>query len=390
MYLEKFTQKISETIADKTMAKIILSNKRNKDSDLKTVHIKPVLLKEKLHLCFVYRHNTNDITKNYLLPTAFTEIDKLLQENFYQAVLQSTSADWHLLLRKNNSYSFKKAKPSTNTASQWQHNKQKNYLINAKNNVYLKALGISNASGNILAKKQKKFRQINKYVEIVNDILKPIAFNQPIKIADMGSGKGYLTFALYDFLKNTAKKAVEITGVELRSELVQKCNTIAKQAQFENLYFEQASIQDYEPQQIDVLIALHACDTATDDAIYKGIKANAEVIICAPCCHKQIRKQLQPNNHLQRITQFGILKERQAELLTDSLRALLLETQGYQTKVFEFIETEHTPKNVLIVATKKHQQPKNPSQLQAEIQAIKATYGIEHHYLEKLLGLVRK
>jgi hypothetical protein len=170
----------------------------------------------------------------------------------------------------------------------------------------------------------------------------------------MGSGKGYLSFALFDYLQNTLKLPVKLTGVEFRQDLVDLCNKIAKESKFSNLQFVQDTIENYKSdKKIDVLIALHACDTATDDAIHKGISHNAELIITAPCCHKQIRKEMTrctANKELSSLLSHGIFIERQAEMVTDNLRALYLEKANYSTKVFEFIATEHTPKNILITA----------------------------------------
>jgi hypothetical protein len=200
----------------------------------------------------------------------------------------------------------------------------------------------------------------------------------------MGSGKGYLTFALYDYLTHTLKKDATITGIEMREDLVNKCNQIATNSHYQNLKFEKGTIQETVLPAVDMLIALHACDTATDDAIFKGIKANAKVIICAPCCHKQIRKQMAPENELKSITKHGILLERQAEIVTDSIRALILEAQGYKTKVFEFIATEHTPKNVLIVGTKTNRTETEKQENLEKIAGLKKLFNIKSHYLETL------
>lgn len=383
--LNKFLHFITESLANKTLSKIILSNKRDKQNDLNTVYFKPIFLKNKQHLNIVFRYHTKDVTKNLVWAEASALIENLLTTLFMQGLVLDTKADAHLLIRKDSSSSFKKTKPSTAVSQIEQHDKVKNRLLNIENNVYLKELGLLNASGNLLPDKQKKFRQINKYIEIVDTILQPLTFQEDFTIVDMGAGKGYLTFALYDYFQQIAKKSPRLIGVEIRKELVDQCNIIAEKAAFQKLKFVEGSIQKVALKKIDVLIALHACDTATDDAIYRGLKANAKVIICAPCCHKQIRKQLEPPGEIKRITQFGILKERQAELITDALRALYMEAYGYKTKVFEFIETAHTPKNVLIVGVKHKTKEQPDAAILNEIEAIKKTYGIEFHYLEKLL-----
>lgn len=259
-------------------------------------------------------------------------------------------------------------------------------MITTANNIYLRELGVITADWKVKNSMQDKYRQINKYIEIIDGILRNTNLDNTLNIVDMGAGKGYLTFALYDYLHNVLKKTATVIGVELRKELVTDCNAIAQKSDFNNLSFKAGTIKQVELPDTDMLIALHACDTATDDAIFRGINADAKIIICAPCCHKQVRKQMNPTDDLNLITQFGILKERQAELLTDGIRALLLEAYGYKTKVFEFIATEHTPKNVLIVAVK-HKNSKIPDyKILEKIENIKKIHGIEYHYLEKLLA----
>jgi hypothetical protein len=232
-----------------------------------------------------------------------------------------------------------------------------------------------------------KYKQINQYIELLAPYLNDLSSINNLHIADMGSGKGYLTFALHDYIVNKLKLNAKTTGVEFRQELVDTCNTIAQKAGLKNISFVKGTIEKTELDKIDILIALHACDTATDDAIYRGIKSEAELIVCAPCCHKQIRKAMNVSNELNNITRFGILKERQAEIITDTLRAMILEANGYKTNVFEFISLEHTPKNVMIVGRKTTAKKTNKKQILTNIASIKKLYGIEKHYLETLLDL---
>lgn len=231
---------------------------------------------------------------------------------------------------------------------------------------------------------QDKYRQINKYVELVDAMLGDDDFSAPFRVADMGSGKGYLTFGLYDHLVNNRKIEAQITGVEMRKELVETCNRIARGADFTHLQFIHSNINDFDVAGYKMLIALHACDTATDDAIFQGIVAGAKFIVVAPCCQKQVRKSMQPPDNLKPILRHGIFAERQAELITDALRALILEKYGYQTKVFEFISTEHTPKNLMIFGVKSDKIV-DKNRISSQIHEIKSFYGVENHYLEDLL-----
>ncbi len=252
---------------------------------------------------------------------------------------------------------------------------------------YLRELGITNATWEVRREMSDKYKQINQYIELLAPYLNEINLKDDFHVVDMGSGKGYLTFALFDYLKNSLKLDARMTGVEFRQELVDTCNVIAQKSGFEQLSFLKGTIEKAELSKIDILIALHACDTATDEAIYRGITSGAELIVCAPCCHKQIRKAMSVTNELNNITRFGILKERQAEIITDTIRAMILELNGYKTNVFEFISLEHTPKNVMIVGKKTKINSSHAEQIKSDIAAIKKLYGIEKHYLEILLGI---
>jgi len=271
------------------------------------------------------------------------------------------------------------------------HDNEKSRLIKPDSKSYLTELKITDADGKVFKNAQDKFRQINHYVEILSSLIKELPEGTIKKVADMGSGKGYLTFALYDYLHSVLKLNSEVVGVEYRQDMVDLCNEVAGKSSFDKLNFVQGTIEDYDASDVNLLIALHACDTATDDAIFKGIKANAELIVVAPCCHKQIRREIEQNkvkNEVSFLTRYGIFLERQAEMVTDGIRALILEYFGYKTKVFEFISDAHTPKNVLVVGIKsKDKGAKNKEEILQKIKASKAYFGIGYHHLERLLNL---
>jgi hypothetical protein len=346
--------------------------------------IKLIEIKKNLHLSFVFRHQTKDITKNILLADALVQVNDLLKNDFCIANLFTSEADisWEVsakgkerLLKK--TATFQKVPARS-------HDKQKKRFV--QDNHFLIELDILDAKKRIRKDKGNKFKQINKFIEIIDSLLTAnLSKQKALDIIDMGAGKGYLTFALYDYLINNLKIQAKVKGVEIRPDLILKCNNIAKKVGFEGLSFEKGFISDYNIGQTDILIALHACDTATDDAIFKGIQANAQLIICAPCCHKQIRKEIKKSETAQAILDYGILKERQAEIITDAIRALLLELAGYKTKVFEFISTEHTGKNVMIVG-EKHNRGVDQPKLLNKINQLKTAFGIEKHYLERLLS----
>lgn len=386
--IEDFTELFNQSVVDRTFIKLSLSNKRNSNSDLNNIYVKPVLIKEQLMLSFIYRHKTKDITRNFELSQATEEIGKLIETDFMQGLLATTLFDFQLLISKKGNVTIMKKPSASKSLPDLQHDKIKQRIIGESANKYLYALGIMNKEGRIRTEMQDKFRQINKYIEIVDGIIKDIALPENLKVADMGAGKGYLTFAMYDYLTNRLNKKVELVGIELRNELIEQCNTIAREAGFEGLQFKQGSIEKADLPEVDILIALHACDTATDEAIYKGIKAGAKVIVCSPCCHKQVRRSLETTGVLSEITQYGILAERQAEILTDTIRALVLEAYGYRSNIAEFVATEHTPKNLIISAVKKKLNPEYysiPDQdVIATIEALKKEFNLKTHYLQEL------
>jgi len=380
-----FIRQLKTSIDNDTFVRFTLSKNKEKSSDLKKVLIKLVTIKGKAHLSMVFRHQRKDLTKNYILNEAYELIQQELLSQFVIYNLFTTKADWSGEVLAKGQIKVKEKPPTFETKPARSHDKVKNHLVGKTD--YLQYLGVTNAQGNIKKDKGDKYKQINKFIEIIDALLKDqksLLNKENIKVVDMGAGKGYLTFALYDYLKNHRKANAEVVGVEVRPDLIEKCNNIATTVGFSELIFKEGFINTFDLPETDILIALHACDTATDDAIAKGIAAGAQLIVCAPCCHKQIRRAIKTSEQLQSVLDHGILKERQAEIVTDTIRALLLESQGYKTKVFEFISTEHTGKNVMIVG-EKHERKVDLTFYQKEIEKLKSTFGIEEHYLEQLL-----
>ncbi|MDD3322397.1 MAG: SAM-dependent methyltransferase [Paludibacter sp.] len=382
-----FLEKLQLIIEKKELIKLSLTGKRVKSSDLKKVIITAVEIKKGYCLNFVNRHDTKDITKNYEIQEGVQLINQLLETDFLNAEVFSKNENFQLFILPNGKVRLKMLQPTMMASVSLSHNREKERLIQLQGNIYLQELGITNAGWEVRREMSDKYTQINQYIELLAPYLDEIQLTDNFDVVDMGSGKGYLTFALYDFLANKLKLTPKMTGVEYREDLVNICNSIAEKSGFENLNFVQGTIEKTKLDKIDILIALHACDTATDEAIFRGIKSEADLIVCAPCCHKQIRKAMNVTNELNNITRFGILKERQAEIITDTIRAMILELNGYKTNVFQFISLEHTPKNVMIVGKKVKNNSKNKEQIKTEIDSIKKLYGIEKHYLETLLEM---
>ncbi|MCC5943429.1 MAG: SAM-dependent methyltransferase [Bernardetiaceae bacterium] len=391
--LKDFQAALMASIEKDIFIKATLGHYRGEQQALKSLYIKLILIKGKPMLSFVYRYQTKDITKNYEIEEALEQLQQLIaKKGFRVANLFSLEADWLLTISKKGVMTLHQKAASKIEIPTRAHDHQKQRKIQAdEHKTYLQALKITDSEGKVYKNAQDKFKQINHYIEILSALLKALPERKLTHIVDMGAGKGYLTFALYDYLNTVLKKPAKITGVEFREDLVVLCNDIAKKSNFKHLYFEQGTIEKYENPNINVLIALHACDTATDEAIYKGIRSEADLIVVAPCCHKQIRREIEQNqveNELNFLTKYGIFLERQAEMITDGLRALILEYFGYTTKVLEFVSDAHTPKNVLIVGIK--QKPIDAQKQQdilSQIQATKTTFGIQAHHLETLLEL---
>ena len=379
-----FLEFIETNFKNRVLAKVVLSKKSHKSNELQKINIKQIQIKNEFVLNFTLHYSTKDISKNYNLEESLLEFKNHLPENFLEAYIETTQETAVLKFNKKRIPFFTSKKNNNFKTIDFQHNKTKRRFIDTKNKPYLVQLGITNKSYEIIPSMSDKFRQINKFIEILSHYLEKIQTTDTIQIVDMGSGKGYLTFALYDYISNILQKKVIITGVETQQHLVDFCNTLAKNSDFENLKFEKSNINEYKYNKIDVLISLHACDTATDDTLYAGIVNRAKLIVSSPCCHKQVRKQMQTPLPVQHITKFGILKERQAEILTDTIRALLLEKEGYKTKITEFVSLEFTGKNLLIIG-EKQKSIVNKTEIGAQIDELKKLFGIEYHYLEKLL-----
>jgi len=354
---------------------------------LKNIYLRPVALKAGPRIAFTYRYKTRDEVKNFTLAEAKQQLEQLLGALFLNADLFTTEQDVTLSFAKNGKATLSAKKPTQTEPADTRHDREKHRLLDPAA-PWLHDLGITNAKGEVLSTAQDKWKQINKFLEIVDSLLRDHPLPPNAQIADMGSGKGYLTFALYDFLSRRPGLSPSVTGIELRQNLVDFCNKIAQKAGFAGLQFIANDINDFQPERLDLLIALHACDTATDLALAKGIHARAGIVIVAPCCHKQVRRDMETHNELAPILRHGILEERQAEIVTDGIRALLLEANGYKTNVFEFISTEHTAKNVMITAVEGGSRGLGSGRREealSKVAALKAGFGIREHYLEKLL-----
>lgn len=369
------------------MVKLLLSKYRGVDKSLHRINIRPITLQNKTVLSFVYEHQTNHITKNYSYNLAINEIKKVLGDDFKSAYLTLSDVEIQLELSKKGKLLVSQHKAKTDAKVAIQHNREKNRFVDI-NRPFLTALKVIDKQHKLIPAMSNKWKQINKFIEVFSQALavSPHDKKTPLNVVDFGSGKGYLTFAIHDYLRNTLSNEAQVTGVELRQGLADLCNETALTLDHKGLDFVCGDVKTHAPKQTDVMIALHACDVATDYAIHYGIRANASIVMCSPCCHKQVRPQMQSPALFQPMLQYGVHLGQQAEMVTDSLRALLLEAHGYTTKVFEFISLEHTNKNKMILAVKKaYINPKEQAKVLVQVADIKAYYGIQDHCLETLL-----
>lgn len=349
--MEQLQALITELINQRELNQAILSNVRNKDSFMK-VEVKPIQLKGDLHYQFSY-HYSNKVTHENLIPQdSIHTLQDLFQQQFKQGLLHTSQADYQVLISKKFKVTILKKKP-TKQQAELDHNRKKKYLIEEGTPVpFLVELGVMNAEGKVLAKRFDKFRQINRFLEMIRDIVPHLKKQQKINIVDFGCGKSYLTFALYHYLRNMEGLDIRVIGLDLKEDVISHCSVLAEKMEFDQLRFIVGDINQFqELDQVDMVVTLHACDTATDAAIEKAVRWGADVILSVPCCQHELFGQVK-NETMAPMLKHGIIKERFAALATDSIRAQLLEIIGYKTQLVEFIDLEHTPKNLLIRAVK--------------------------------------
>lgn len=353
----------------------VISSPLKKISDITKIKIEPVMLKGKLKYRFAYYEGQKVIHKNIDRENVFDEIIAVMEEGFKQC---SITANKHctVLMNKKRLFSLTGVKENINKkAVSVSHNKVKNYIIGENEYVeWMYLLGIMDKDGVVLKHRQKKFRQINKFLEMLKDIESEILENSVI--IDMGCGKSYLTFAMYHYFNIINKKNVEIRGYDLKKDVVEYCNELSQRFGFDRLKFYCEDISGIEntDERISMIITLHACDTATDYAIYHGIRWGCRVMMNVPCCQHELFHQMK-NDSMNIMLKHGIIKERFAALLTDSLRAQIIELMGYKVQVMEFIDIEDTPKNIMIRSVKTGR--KGNKALKEDVERIIKEYNIK-------------
>ena len=353
-------RELLEHVLDSKLRQIILSNSQN-TSVASKAKIRPVLIRGELLFQETLYRETKVFHKNYEKQQMIERIIELMNRNFRQGEIKSDAVEAVVLVSKKGKMTVEchckkevqeTVNPKRNTLEETEklsHNKKKCYILPEGEPVdFLIGLGVQSPDGRINKTRYDKFRQINRYLEFIEDVLDQLPGDGCIRIIDFGCGKSYLTFAMYYYLHVMQKRDIRVTGLDLKKDVIENCNKLAKQLSYDKLNFEQGDIKNFQGEdKVDMVVSLHACDTATDYALEKAVKWGARVIMAVPCCQHELNRQIK-NDVLQPALKYGLIKERISALLTDAVRAQILEEHGYETQILEFIDMEHTPKNLLI------------------------------------------
>lgn len=375
---------IKKMIDDDFLISGVLSSLKNKELDFRRVDIKPVEIKNLIYYQFTYDCKPKVLHKNLPAQEALEEIERLLRDVFKQGIFFTSEADYQVFISKKKKASLLKKKASKNRVD-ISHNRKKRYILEDGQPIdFLIRLGVMSDKGRVLAKKYDKFKQINRFLEMVQDVIPSLNKDKAISIIDFGCGKSYLTFALYYYLVKLLGYDVKIIGLDLKMDVINFCNEVAEDLAYTGLKFLHGDIKDYENfNDVDMVVTLHACDNATDAALVKAINWNSKIILSVPCCQHEFYDKIK-SPVLEPMLKHGIIREKLSSLVTDSLRANVLEILGYQVQLLEFIDMEHTPKNILIRAIKTGK-AFNPNALR-EYKEFKEFWNLRDIYIERELG----
>jgi hypothetical protein len=408
---ERFLRLLRTALAERRFQRLLLNRHEGEDASIERLTVRDIELRGERALSFLWRHKTKDVTKNHPLDEGLALIDGLLGRDFQQAHLDTLGEEVQLRFSRKGKPLLQVGKkagagaPSAtdgsgadtgaggvdSAATSGGHDRAKPRELSS-DRPFWRDLGVTHelkGQPALVPAMARKWKQINKFIEIFGAAVRKAGLDEPgtpVRLADFGSGKGYLTFAMHDWLRAQGL-APRVQGVELKQDMVALGNAAAARHGLEGLSFEHGDVRERGDQPLDVMVALHACDIATDYAMHFGLRSGARIIMCAPCCHKEIRPQMATPAALRPLLQHGIHLGQEAEMVTDSLRALLLELMGYDTQVIEFIALEHTSKNKMVLAVKRPQDPTpaRRAELLAQLDEIKRFYGLRSQALETLL-----
>jgi len=360
------------------LIQMTLSNSRDADRAGK-VKIRPVLLKDEVLFQETVYRGTQVFHKNFTDRELLPRLTEYMETLFRQAELKGRTQEAVVLVSKKGTVTVKRKKLSDEKpenerrAEELSHNRTKRYILQEGQPVdFLVGLGVQTPDGRIAKAKYDKFRQINRYLEYIEDVLDRLPSDRTIRIIDFGCGKSYLTFAMYYYLHQLQGRDIHVTGLDLKKDVIEHCNQLAEKLHYDRLHFEQGDIQGYRgADAVDMVVSLHACDKATDYALEKAVRWGAGVIMAVPCCQHELNGQIHCEI-LQPVLQYGLIRERMSALITDALRADLLERQGYRVQILEFIDMEHTPKNLMIRAVKEDRIEKPSKSMQKPVKRMRA------------------
>ena len=370
--------KTIEELLTEDLRQMVLSGRMQADGPMK-VRLRPVLIGGALKFQAEEFVGKQAFHKNLPKEEAESYVTGLLGTSFKQLQAETAALEASVLVSKKGKVTIhkkKKAEPALSDAwrASLSHNRKKHYILEEGIPVpFLVDLGVQTKDGKIVHARYDKFRQINRFLEFIEDVLPKLDKNRENVILDFGCGKSYLTFAMYYYLKELRGYPVRIIGLDLKEDVIRTCSRLAEKYGYENLTFLTGDIASYEGvDHVDMVVTLHACDTATDYALYKAVKWGAKVILSVPCCQHELNAQMK-SERFASLFQYGIIKERTAALFTDALRAQLLESQGYRVQILEFIDMEHTPKNLLIRAVRQGEKKDNRHEIEDILKELSVT-----------------
>ena len=349
-------REVLEQIVNEELVQLVLSNAADPAKGTKC-KVRPVRIKGEIFFQETMYIGTQVFHSNRRREECVDRLEELFETGFRQAAANCIGEDVTILVSRKGKVTVRRRKKAQQEAldrrSELEHNRTKQYILQDGKPVdFLVGLGVQSPDGKVSKAYYDKFRQINRYLEFIEDVCDKLPTDRTIRIIDFGCGKSYLTFAMYYYLHVLQGRDIRVTGLDLKADVIRHCNELAQKLQYTKLDFLVGDIKQYEGEdRVDMVVSLHACDTATDYALQKAVKWGAGVIMAVPCCQHELNRQIR-NDLFAPVLRYGIVKERMAALLTDALRAELLEQQGYDTQILEFIDMEHTPKNLLIRAVK--------------------------------------
>ncbi len=361
--MEKLKELLLQALQE-GLYQIVVSAPRKKEG-LSKLKVRPVMINNQLCYQVSSFIDTKVYHENQTAQELMQALPEMALQSFKQVEIHTKSWQATVLIGKKGNVTVRKKLVSSTKEPELSHNRKKKYLLNPERRpAFLQDLGVQTADGRIVNSRYDKFRQINRFLEFIEDILPALPTNRRVRIIDFGCGKSYLTFAMYDYLTAVKKLEVDIIGLDLKKDVIRTCNRLAEKYGYKDLHFYEGNIQNFTgADSVDMVVTLHACDTATDYALERAVKWGAEVILSVPCCHHEMNRQIKCEP-LSPLFSYGLIQERSAALFTDALRARILETAGYDTQLLEFIDMEHTPKNILLRCIKRKRQAGNAAEVE--------------------------